>query len=100
MFGKGPAGPKSTPKCKSTLMSVKASGNKATAKLESTYESSDAAKRIADDLKKAMDQAKNMSKDMESFDVSTSGATVTLTMTGPIKKGQGGLPGMPFGGAK
>jgi hypothetical protein len=99
MFKDGGKGPKTTPpKCKSTLMSMKVSGSRGTAKFESTYDSSDAAKRMADDLKKSMDQTKNKSSDLESFDVSNSGATVTLTMVGPINKGKGGLPGFPFGG--
>jgi hypothetical protein len=98
MFGKkGPKGPKDSPKCTSTTMSIKVSGSKGTMKVESIYDSADGAKRISDDLKKAMDQTKSKSKDMESFDVTTSGSTVTLTITGPIK-GQGGMPGLPFGG--
>jgi hypothetical protein len=97
-FGMG--GPKTSgPKAKSTLMSVKMSGGKATGRFESTYDSSDSAKRIADDLKKVMDQAKGKSAEMESFDVSTSGSTVTLTIVGPMKAGKGGMPGLPFGPA-
>jgi hypothetical protein len=100
MFKDGGKGPKTNPpKCKATLMSMKASGNRATGKFESTYDSSDAAKRMGDDLKKAMEQSKNnKGSDFESFDVSTSGATVTLTIVGPINKGKGGFPGFPFGG--
>jgi hypothetical protein len=98
----GKGGPKAAaPKCKSTLMSSKVSGSRATIKFESTYDSSDSAKRIADDLKKAMEQNKNKSNELESFDVSNSGATVTLTMVGPVNKNKaGGIPGFPFGGMK
>ena len=60
-------------KCKSTLLSFKVSGNRATGRFESTYENSDAAKRMADDLKKALDKSKNKMNDVESFDVSSSG---------------------------
>lgn len=98
--GKKGAAPSTPPKCKSTLMAVKVSGNKATNRLESTYDSSDAAKRIADDLKKMLDLSKGKTDGMESFDVSTSGATVTLTMVGPVNKSKGGFPGLPIGGAK
>jgi hypothetical protein len=93
----GGPGAKSQPKAKGTLMSMKVSGSKATVRFESTYDSSDTAKKVADDLKKAMDMAKSKSKDLESFDVSTSGSTVTLAITGPVKSGKGGLPGLPFG---
>ena len=94
----GPAAPKTAPpKAKTTLMSIKVSGSRGTGRFESTYDSPESAKRIADDRKKAMDQAKTKSSDMQSFDVSTSGATVTLTIVGPVKAGKGGLPGLPFG---
>jgi hypothetical protein len=93
--GFGPAAPKAQSKCKSTLMSMKASGTQGTSRIESTYDSSDTAKKIADDLKKAMDQAKAKSNDGNTFDVSSSGSTVTLTVTGPIKPGKGMIPGLP-----
>jgi hypothetical protein len=92
-------GPKASgPKAKSTLMSIKVSGSKSSGRFESTYDSSDSAKRIADDVKKAMDAAKgNKMADIESFDVSTSGSTVTLTIVSTVKAGKGGMPGLPFG---
>ena len=96
----GPQGPKGpAPKARSTVISIKASGSRGTGRFESTYDGPDTAKRIADDLRKIMDQAKTKSKDMESFDISTSGSTVTLTIVGPVKSARGGMPGMPFGPA-
>jgi hypothetical protein len=94
----GPPAPKSTPpKAKATLLSIKASGSRGTGRFESTYDSPETAKRMADDLRKIMEQAKTKSKDMESFDISTSGSTVVLTIVGPVKSGKAGLPGLPIG---
>ena len=92
-------GPKTTPaKCKSSLVCIKASGNRGTFRVESTYDNSDTAKRMADDVKKAMEQSKSKSSDLESYDVSNSSATVTLTVVALVNKNKAGLPGFPFGG--
>ena len=93
----GPAPPKSTAKAKSTVITLKVAGNRGTGRFESTDDSPETARRIADDLKKIMDQAKTKSKDMDSFEISTDGSTVILEIVGPVKAGKGGLPGMPFG---
>jgi hypothetical protein len=86
-----PNGPKTT-RAKSCLMSMKASGNTATLRFESTYDSSETARKMADDLQRALTSNKSKIEPDTSFDVASSGATVTLKVTGPMKKGKGPLP--------
>jgi hypothetical protein len=85
----------STAKARSVVYAVKFSGDRGTARIESTYDNSDTAQRIAEDVRKAIDQNPAKFTDLESYDVSHSGATVILTMRVPIKRGKGILP---FGG--
>jgi hypothetical protein len=99
-FNMGKGGNAAQPKCKSTLMSVKSSSSKSTTKIESTYDSSDTARKLGDDLKKMLDQSKNKMNNIDSFDVSSSGATVTLTLVSSSNNSKGGFPGMPFGMGK
>ena len=87
----GPAG-STPPKAKASVISIKASGNRGTMRIESTYDTSDSARRMADDLQKALDQNKNKTNNGETYDVSRSGSTVTLTVAGPLKKNKGGMP--------
>jgi hypothetical protein len=95
----GPGGPKiSAPKAKVAIFSMKASGNQATVRMESTYDNSDSARKVADNAKKNMEAQKGKNTDGATFDISQSGSTVTLTATGPINKNKGGFPGFPFGG--
>jgi hypothetical protein len=95
--GFGPGGPKfgSAPKARAVVFTVKVSGDRGTTRLESTYDNADTASRIADDLRRSLEQNKSRMTDVESYDVGQSGATVRLTLRGPIKKGK---PGFPFGG--
>lgn len=87
----GPAGAPSS-KATVTVISIKASGSRATLRLESTYDTSESARKIADDLQTAIDQNKNKRTDGETYDISRSGSTVSLTVVGPIKKSGGGMP--------
>jgi hypothetical protein len=104
MFGAsvefGPGGPKlANPKAKAAMFSMKASGSRATVRLESTYENPDAAQKVHDSVKKSMEAQKAKDTEGATYDVSRSGSTVTLTVSGPLKKDKGGFPGNPFGGA-
>jgi hypothetical protein len=96
--GMGPGGPAAakTGKVKTTLFTVKASGNRATAKVETTYDSAETATKIAEGLQKMLEQNKGKIE-ADSHDVSRSGSTVTLTMSGPINKGKN-MMGFGFGG--
>jgi hypothetical protein len=91
-FGKEPV---KTAKARVVSLSIKVSGNRGTAKFETTYDSPDGAQTIADGLKKSMEQNKGKNNELESYDVSKSGSTVTLTLKGPIKKSKGGFPFLP-----
>ena len=73
-------------------MSMKVSGNKGTMRFETTYDSPEFARRVADDLRRNFGQNRPAMTDMESFNVSQSGSTVTLTTTGAIKKRKGFMP--------
>jgi hypothetical protein len=94
-FAPGGPGPARPARARSTVMAMKASGGTATIRFESTYDTSDAARKMADDLRRALDANRASIESGETFDVSSSGATVTLTVTGPIKK-KGAGP-FPFG---
>src|SRR5262249_36938445 len=95
-FGPGgfnPAGPiGSGPVAKATIMSMKVSGNKGTMRFESTYDSPKSARRLADDLRRDLGQNHPAKTDMESFNVTQSGSTVTLTTTGAVRKRKGLMP--------
>lgn len=96
-FGKGGIGPKaSPPKTKSFTMMMSASGNTGEMKMESTYDTADAAKRVADGLQKAIDMGKKEKVDGSRVDVSQSGSTVSLTSTGPLDAKNKGVIN-PFG---
>jgi len=92
-FGPGGLGVRSAT-ARSTVLSFKISGDLGTRRWESTYDSSETARRIADDLRSKMDQNPSMHSDIDSYDITCSGSTVTLTMKGPVK-GKGKF--MPFG---
>jgi len=95
-FGPGgfnPAGPiVSGPVARATIMSMKVSGNKGTMRFETTYDSPESARRVADDLRRNLGQNRPAITDMESFNVTQSGSTVTLTTTGAVKKRKGFAP--------
>jgi hypothetical protein len=80
------------PKARTTLYSIKASGRKGTMRFESTYDSSDSARRVADDLKRNLGQNRGSMFDVDSYDISRSGSTVTLTIDGVIRKRNGFMP--------
>jgi len=61
----------------------------------STYDSSETARRISDDLRKNMERDPTMRGEIDSFDIANSGSTVTFTLRGPVK---GKKTFMPFGG--
>jgi len=92
--GFGPGGPDfaKPSRAKSTAMSMKVSGNTASVRFESTYDNADGAKKIADDLRRSIDVIKSKGDPGTEVDISSSGATVTLKMSGPIKKGKGMMP--------
>jgi hypothetical protein len=89
-FGGGPI-VNAPPRAKSTFRSVKVSGGTATVRFESTYDSSEAAGRVANDMRAAFNLLPAKSEGME-VDVSTSGSTVTLRMSAPVSKGKKLLP--------
>ena len=92
--GFGPGGPDfpKPSRAKSTAMSMKVSGNTASVRFESTYDNADAAQKIADDLRRSIDVIKSKGEPGTEASVSSSGATVTLRMSGPVKKGKGMMP--------
>jgi hypothetical protein len=97
MFGAGgpfaPGGPPPRPtKPRSSVMAMNASGSTATIRFESTYDNSEVARKMADDLKRALDANKAKIEAGSTFDVSSSGATVTLRVSGPVNKKAGGFP--------
>jgi hypothetical protein len=77
---------------RSTVMSMKVSGNKGTMRFETTYDSPESARRVADDLRRNFGQNRPAITDIESFNISQSGSTVTLTTTGAVKKRNGFTP--------
>jgi hypothetical protein len=89
--GMAAGGPKPS-RARSSLMAMKASGNTATIRFESTYDSSETARKMADDLQRALTANKAKIEPDSSFDVSSSGPTVTLRVSGPVKKGKGPFP--------
>jgi hypothetical protein len=90
----GPGGPGGQmalaprPKARTTVYSVKTSGRKGTVRFESTYDSADSARRVADDLKRNFGQNRASMTDIDSYDVSRSGSTVTLTIEGAVRRGE------------
>ncbi len=85
-------GPKRGELAVSTLIAIKASGRTGSTRIETTYDSSEIAKSIADKLRTAIAADKTRPGDIESFDVSTSGSTVILKMSGPLKQGSKAFP--------
>lgn len=96
-FGGPGVGPPRGPRARATVFSVRVSGNQGTGKMESTYESSDTARTVADGVRRTMETSRGSMTDIDSWNVSQSGSTVTLEIRGPIKKGKSILP---FGGGK
>ena len=79
---------------RSFVSALKVSGDRGTRTMVSTYDSSETARRIADELRKSMEQNPTMRGEIDSYDVSYSGTSVTLTLRGPVK---GKKTFMPFG---
>jgi hypothetical protein len=96
VFGPG-AGPPRGPKARSTVFSVRVSGNRGTGKIESTYDNPETARSVAEGVKRAIEQNRASMTEVESYDVSQSGSTVTLTTRGTVKRGR---TMFPFGGGK
>jgi hypothetical protein len=96
----GPIGPGAMPprgpRAKSTVFSVKASGDRGTGRYESTYDSPDTARTVADGARRAMEQGRGNMTDIESWNVSQSGSKVTLE----LKVHRRGKSMFPFGGGK
>lgn len=84
---------RSGPKARATALGIKASGNIANIRFESTYDTSEVARQVADALRTALNSVPK-SPD-QTFDVSTSGSSVILKLTGPLKRGAGVV--LPFG---
>jgi hypothetical protein len=98
--GKGGFGPKvAPPKTKMFTMSMNASGSTMDVSVESTYDSTDAAKRVADGMQKMIDESKLKEKDKDTkVSISQNGSTVSMSASGPLdkdKKKGGGF--FPFG---
>ena len=90
-FGGGGPILNAPPRARTTFRSVKVSGGMATVRFESTYDSSEAAGRVANDMRTAFNMLPAKEAGME-VDVSSSGATVTLRMSVPVSKGKKLLP--------
>lgn len=81
MFG-NPTGGGVRPKARSTVLSLNASGDRARLRIETDYGDSASADRVASDLRKALDMKRH---EYETYTVSTSGGSVTMKASGPIK---------------
>ncbi len=79
---------------RSFVYSLNVSGDRGTGTMVSTYDTSETARRISDELRKTMEQNPTMRGEIDSYDVSYSGTSVTLTLRGPVK---GKKTFMPFG---
>jgi len=80
---------------RSFVYSLTVSDDRGTGIMVSTYDSSETARRISDDLRKNMERDPTMRGEIDSFDIANSGSTVTFTLRGPVK---GKKTFMPFGG--